>query len=388
MSNLVHVASLPILLCNAFPGICGLDIDNCTDYRASKSRPHFPSGSRLRYSANQNMKALVLQNPGKASIEWVPEPAARDDSILLKVRMVGLCGSDLNSFRGLNPLVSFPRIPGHEVCATVVEGDSSLPAGTDVTLSPYTSCGQCASCRRGRPNACQFNQTLGVQRDGALTQFIVMPREKLFPAKLTPKELCLVEPLTVGFHAIARGRVTADDTVAVFGCGGVGLGAIAGSHSRGATTICIDVDDEKLDLSRKAGGAHTINSAREPLHDRLLELTEGCRPDVVIEAVGTPATFRAAVEEVAFTGRVVYIGYAKEPVSYETRLFVQKELDVLGSRNAQPADFHAVIDLLQRAKFPVDQAVSLIVPLDEATNALRSWSENPSSFKKILVAVG
>src|SRR5437763_1386692 len=317
-----------------------------------------------------NMKALVLQKPGIASIEAIPEPVVRDRSILLKVRMVGLCGSDLNSFRGLNPLVSFPRIPGHEVSATVVQGDSSLPSGTDVALSPYTSCGQCASCRRGRPNACQFNQTLGVQRDGALTQFIVMPREKLFPAKLTPKELCLVEPLTVGFHAIARGRVTADDTVAVFGCGGVGLGAIAGSHSRGATTICIDVDDEKLDLSRKAGGAHTINSAREPLHDRLLELTEGRGPDVVIEAVGTPATFRAAVEEVAFTGRVVYIGYAKEPVSYETRLFVQKELDVLGSRNAQPEDFRDVIRMLEAKRFPVEQAVTHTVSMNDVPEIL------------------
>jgi 2-desacetyl-2-hydroxyethyl bacteriochlorophyllide A dehydrogenase len=301
--------------------------------------------------------------------------------------MVGFCGSDLNSFRGRNPLVSFPRIPGHEVSATIVEGADGLPAGTDVALSPYTSCGNCASCRRGRPNACQFNQTLGVQRDGALTEFIVMPREKLYPAKLTPKELCLVEPLTVGFHAVARARVTAQDTVAILGCGGVGLGAVAGNNARGARTICVDVDDDKLALARAAGGAHAINSQRESLHERLLELTEGRGPDVVIEAIGTPATFRAAVEEVAFTGRVVYIGYAKEPVSYETRLFVQKELDVLGSRNALPEDFHAVIGLLEAGKFPVDQAVSLIVPLEESANALRSWSENPSRFKKILVSL-
>jgi threonine dehydrogenase-like Zn-dependent dehydrogenase len=115
--------------------------------------------------------------------------------------MVGFCGSDLNSFRGLNPLVAFPRTPGHEVSATIVRGDNALPAGTDVALSPYTSCGQCASCRRKRPNACQFNQTLGVQRDGTLTEFIVMPPEKLYPARLSLKELCLAEPLTVGFHA-------------------------------------------------------------------------------------------------------------------------------------------------------------------------------------------
>src|SRR5437867_2317484 len=187
------------------------------------------------------MKALVLKRPGQASIETVSDPVLTDGNLLLKVRMVGLCGSDLNSFRGLNPLVSFPRILGHEVSATIVQGDGAFHAGMDVALSPYTSCGKCASCRRRRPNACQFNQTLGVQRDGALTEFIAMPREKLFPAKLTPKELCLVEPLTVGFHAVARGRVTGEDTVAIFGCGGVGLGAVAASNSKGAKTICVDV---------------------------------------------------------------------------------------------------------------------------------------------------
>ena len=333
------------------------------------------------------MKALVLQKPGQVSVQEVPKPAVTDQQILLKVRMVGFCGSDLNSFRGLNPLVSFPRILGHEVCATIVQAgsDSKLTVGTDVAVSPYTSCGQCASCRRGRPNACEFNQTLGVQRDGALTEFIVVPQEKLYSGQLTRKELCLVEPLTVGFHAVARGRIAADDTVAILGCGGVGLGAIAASASRGATTICVDLDDEKLELARAAGGVHTINTRRQSLHEQLLDMTEGRGPDVVIEAIGTPATFRVAVEEVAFTGRVVYIGYAKEPVSYEARLFVQKELDVLGSRNALPEDFHAVIKMLEARKFPADQAVSVVVPLEEAGQTLRSWSENPSQFRKILV---
>jgi 2-desacetyl-2-hydroxyethyl bacteriochlorophyllide A dehydrogenase len=336
------------------------------------------------------MKALVLHRPGEASIKTVPDPVVATGDVLLRVRMVGLCGSDLNSFRGLNPLVSFPRIPGHEVSATVEHLDAptgNLSIGADVAIFPYTNCGECPSCRRGRPNACQFNQTLGVQRDGALTEFISMPPEKLYTAKLSPKELCMVEPLTVGFHAVSRGRVTANDTVAIMGCGGVGLGAVAAASSRGARTVCIDVNDEKLELARAAGGAHTINTVGESLHDRLLELTDGRGPDVVIEAIGTPATFRAAVEEVAFTGRVVYIGYAKEPVSYETKLFVQKELDVLGSRNAQPEDFHAVIRLLESRRFPVEQAVSVVVPLEEAASALRSWSENPSRFKKILVSL-
>lgn len=336
------------------------------------------------------MKALVLEKPGQASIQEIREPKIASGEILLKARMVGLCGTDLNSFRGTNPLVSFPRIPGHEVCATVVQGgaiDTIGGLGANVALCPYKSCGKCASCLHGRPNACQFNETLGVQRDGALTEFIVMPREKLFPAKLTTKELCLVEPLAVAFHAVARARVTAEDTVAIFGCGGIGLGIVAAANFRGARTICIDVSDEKLELARLAGGTHTINSEREPLHDRLLRITQADGPDVVIEAVGSPATFRAAVEEVSFSGRVVYLGYAKEPVSYETKLFVQKELDVMGSRNAQPQDFRDAIRLLELHRFPIDQAVSLVVPLEDAANALRSWSENPSRFQKILVSL-
>ena len=160
-----------------------------------------------RAGKGDELKALVLKEPGQAEIRSIPDPVVTPSGLLLKVRMVGFCGSDLNSFRGRNPLVSFPRIPGHEVSASIVDGsrlNPALAAGVDVTLSPYTSCGKCASCHRGRPNACQFNQTLGVQRDGAATEYIVVPSERIYPAKLTLKELCLVEPLTVGFHAVAR----------------------------------------------------------------------------------------------------------------------------------------------------------------------------------------
>lgn len=337
------------------------------------------------------MKALVIHSPGELSIEERPEPQSGPAEVLLKVRMVGLCGSDLNTFRGKNPMVSFPCIPGHEIAATVVDvhaaetTDSGLRAGMNVTLSPYTSCGVCPSCLRNRPNACVSNQTLGVQRAGALAEYISIPASKIYPANLTLKELCIVEPLTVGFHAVSRGRVTAQDTVAIIGCGGVGLGAVAASGFRGARTIAIDVDDAKLQIARKAGATHLINTARENLHERLAQITSGNGPDVVIEAIGLPQTFRAAVEEVAFTGRVVYIGYAKEPVLYETRLFVQKELDILGSRNALPEDFHEVIRMLEEHRFPVDEAVSSIVALEDAPAIIRAWNDNPAHFTKVMI---
>jgi threonine dehydrogenase-like Zn-dependent dehydrogenase len=334
------------------------------------------------------MKAFVMKEPGDVAIETVPDAIATNDDVLLKVRMIGLCGTDLNSYRGRNPMVSFPRIPGHEVAATIAEPSKAHPelaAGMDVTLSPYFGCGRCRACLRSRPNACQFNETLGVQRNGAMTEYIAVPAEKLYAARLTIKELCLVEPLTVGLHAVGRGRVTAQDAVAVFGCGGVGLGAVAAAGFRGATTIAVDLDDAKLAIALRAGATHAINASKEPLHGRLLELTGGRGPDVIIEAIGLPQTFRSAIDEVAFTGRVVYIGYAKEPVAYETKLFVQKEIDILGSRNALPEDFHEVIRMLEEHRFPVDDAVSAIVPLEQAPEMLKAWSDNPSGFSKIMV---
>lgn len=336
------------------------------------------------------MKALVISEPGSAEIKSVDPPEIKPGEALLRVRRIGLCGSDLNTFRGRNPLVSFPRIPGHEVAATIIALSEKHPhfsAGMDVTLSPYTSCGRCAACRRGRNNACKWNQTLGVQRDGALTEYISVPIEKLYGANLNLQELCLVEPLTVGFHSVARARVTEKDSVVIFGCGGVGLGAVAASVFRGAKTIAIDIDDAKLAVAHKAGAAHTVNSHRQALSAALAELTDGFGPNVVIEAVGTPDTFRAAVDEVAFAGRVVYIGYAKEPITYETKLFVQKEIDILGARNALPEDFQDVIRMLEQHRFPVGSTISRLVSLDDGPATLRAWSSDPNQFTKIMITL-
>lgn len=336
------------------------------------------------------MKAVVMRGPGALVVEEIPEPVRKPGEALLQVRYVGLCGTDLNSYRGRNPLVSYPRIPGHEIAATIAEiddGHSELAVGTNVTLSPYTSCGECAACRNNRSNACQFNQTLGVQRDGALAEFISVPVEKLYTSRLTLRELCLVEPLTVGCHAVARARVDATDTVAIFGCGGVGLGAVAASAFRGATTVAIDVDDGKLEIAKKAGAAHAINSKQQNPATVLKEITAGLGPQAVIEAVGHPETFRAAVDIVAFTGRVVYIGYAKEPVTYETRLFVQKELDIMGARNALPHDFREVISMLEQHRFPVDAAISAVAGLNEAPQILASWDADPARYTKIMVSL-
>ncbi len=335
------------------------------------------------------MKALFITNPGETRIGETGRPTLEAGHVLLKPRLIGMCGTDLNTYRGKNPLVSYPRIPGHEIAATIAETGAGVPGqfkpGQNVTVSPYTACGMCTSCLRGRTNACKSNQTLGVQRDGAMTELFTVPWQKLFIAEgLSLRELVVVEPLSVGFHAAERGRVTEADTVAVIGCGVVGLGAISASAFRGARTIAIDVDDEKLATARLCGAAHTIHSQRSSVHDELRALTGGHGPDVFIEAVGLADTFRMAIDEVAYTGRVVYVGYAKEPVTYETRFFLLKELDILGSRNALN-EFGTVIEMLQLGKFPIDKIISKTTSFEDAGEALRAWAANPPAFTKILI---
>lgn len=335
------------------------------------------------------MKAFYIREPGATELKDLAPPKASTGEILLQPRFIGLCGTDLSTFRGKNPLVSYPRIPGHEIAATIVETGPGVPSefrpGLNVTVYPNTFCGACASCQRGRANACKFNQTLGVQRDGAMAGLFTIPWQKVVNAPhLTLRQLALVEPLAVGFHAVERGRVAAPDTVAIIGCGTVGLGALASALSHGATTIAIDLDGNKLALAQQLGAHHVLGSRRSSLHDELQLITRGLGPDVIIEAVGTADTYRLAIDEVAHTGRVVYIGWVKDHVGFETSLFVHKELDILGSRNYLN-EFPAVIDVLAKGGFPVDAAISATVPLEAAGDALREWSESPQKFTKILV---
>ena len=336
------------------------------------------------------MKAIVIKEPGILTPVEVKMPVPDHGEVMVKIKYVGFCGSDLSTYLGKNPMVKYPRVPGHEISGVIEASGKGVPegfsAGEAVTLVPYTNCGQCPSCRRGRPNACQFNQTLGVQREGAMQEYISVPWQKILKAPgLSELELAMVEPLTVGFHAIRRGRVSESDTVMVLGCGMIGAGAIILAALLGATVIAVDIDDHKLSLASELGARHTINFMTSDLHAELVQLTGGNGPDVVVEAAGNPLTYRAAVEEVAFTGRVICIGYAKSEVSFATKLFVQKEMDILGSRNATPEDFKAVISYLERGAFPLEKMITKKVKPEDAATAVKQWAADPGRVMKIML---
>lgn len=336
------------------------------------------------------MKAIHIEKPGIVSLVNKQKPLAGEAEILLKILYVGFCGSDLSTYLGKNPMVQYPRVPGHEIAAIIEELGPGVPidftVGETVTVVPYSSCGECPSCLRGRGNACQFNQTMGVQRDGAMQEYLAVPWQKVLKAPaLGARELAMVEPLTVGFHAIERGRVGASDVVLVLGCGMIGAGAIVNAVQKGKSVIAVDIDDHKLELARLLGAQHALNSSIKELHKDIETLTVGRGPDVVVEAAGNPLTYRAAVDLVAFTGRVVCIGYAGDEVSFATKLFVQKEMDIMGSRNATAGDFESVIAYLQKGSFPMDSMLSRVIQAEEAAEALKAWAENPGKIMKILV---
>ena len=337
------------------------------------------------------MKAIQISHNQQLDVIEVEHPQTpNDQEVLLKICYAGFCGSDLNTFMGRNPMALNPVIPGHEVGAVIEAVGKDVPEtlkpGMVVTCNPYTHCGKCASCRNQRVNACQHNETLGVQRHGAMKEYISLPWEKVIPAgSLTPKTCAVIEPMSVGFHAVSRAQATDIDVVMVIGCGMVGMGAVVRSAMRGAIVIAADIDDEKLQLARQMGASHTINTKTEDVHQRLQEITEGYGPDVIIEAVGSPATYQMAVNEVAFTGRVICIGYAKTEVSFQTKYFVQKELDIRGSRNALPSDFRAVIHYLEQGSCPVETLVTKVIHPEQALETMRWWSENPGRVFRILV---
>ncbi len=336
------------------------------------------------------MKAMVIEALETCGFREVDEVLPGEGELLLEVRHVALCGSDLSTYKGLNPLVTLPRIPGHEIGAEIAAVGVGVPAeyavGRRVIVVPYTACGKCTSCRRGRFNACRHNATFGVQREGALTERIVVPFGKaILEDRLAPRHLALVEPLSVGFHAAARGRVTAEDTVLVVGCGMIGLGVVAAAAHRGARVIAVDIGETKLAIARAYGAAVTIDAGREDVAKRVLDLTNDDGVDVAIEAVGTPATFVQVIDLAAYSGRVVYVGYSKQPVSYETRFFNMKELDIMGSRGATVEDFHAVIAYLHGRPTPPDDLITRVFPFDRSDEALPYWVAERDRVIKILI---
>lgn len=338
------------------------------------------------------MKAICMEEPGKVVVKEMPMPVPGSGEALLKVLYGGICGSDLGSYRGINAYVSYPRIPGHELAAEIVEvGENNLglKPGMIVTCNPYFNCGHCYSCERGLVNACTDNQTMGVQREGGFAEYITMPVERIYDGKGLPaKVLALIEPFCISYHGVSRANIQKGERVLVVGTGTIGVLAAVAAKAKGAEVTVCDVAEDKLDYAyRTFGLAHKLlNSSPEAFEKGVAELTNGDGYDVTIEAVGMPSTFQNCIDAACFGGRMVLIGVSKRNIDdFFFTIIQKKELNIYGSRNALKKDFIELIDLVRGGGVDLEKIVTNTYKMADAAQAFAEFSANAGKMLKVVI---
>lgn len=337
------------------------------------------------------MKTVLIEKPFEIEVGDTEMPTPGEGEALLSVLYCGICGADVASFTGNQPFTTYPRIPGHEFSAEIVsipDNDQGLKVGDIVTANPYFNCKTCYSCKRGFVNCCTDNQTMGVQRDGSFREYIVMPIERIYPGKgLSAKELALVEPFTISYHALHRAAIKPTDKVLIVGAGPIGLFALIAAKAQGATVYVADVLDGRLDKALKFGADGVINSGKNDIVEEAMKVTDGNGFDVCVEACGLSVTFLACIDCAAFAANIILIGNGKKETTFLHSILLKKELNVFGSRNSYASDFRAVIDLIAEGKVNVLDMVSAVYPIDEAKAAFDALANNDGSLAKVLLQI-
>lgn len=337
------------------------------------------------------MKTIIINKPGEVEIIEQAMPVRKQGEVLLKILYGGICGSDLGTYRGTFAYASYPRIPGHEFSAEIIEigdNDRNLKPGMIVTCNPYFNCGHCYSCQRGLVNCCTSNETMGAQRDGAFSEYITMPIERIYDGKgLSAKTLALIEPFCISYHGISRTNIQPNDKVLVIGAGTIGVLAAVAAKAKGAKVYISDVAENKMNYAIETFGLDggILNDSPENFIKRVEEITNGNYFDVTIEAVGLPSTFQACIDAAAFGARMVQIGVGKRTHEFDFTLLQKKELNVYGSRNALKKDFLELIDLVKSGKVDLEKIVTNTYNLDEADKAFQDFSKNAASMLKVVI---
>ncbi len=335
------------------------------------------------------MKTVLINKPFEIEVTDTNMPVPGEGEALLKVLYCGICGADVASYTGNQPFTTYPRIPGHEFSAQIVsipENDRNLKPGDIVTCNPYFNCKKCYSCERGFVNCCTDNQTMGVQRDGSFREYIVMPVERIYDGKgLSAKELALVEPFTISYHALHRAKLKPGDKVLVVGAGPIGLFALIAAKAQGAEVYVADILDGRLEKAMHFGAAGTINSAKADITEEAMRITNGNGFDVCVEACGSSVTFLSCIDCAAFAANIILIGNGKKETTFLHSILLKKELNVFGSRNSYPSDFKAVIDLIAGGGVNVLDMVSAVYPMAKADEGFKALANNDGSLSKVLI---
>lgn len=335
------------------------------------------------------MKAVWINEPSEIEVKEIEKPDIREGEALLRIRYCGICGADVASYTGNQPFTTYPRVPGHEFSAEIVEigeNDRGLKIGDIVTANPYFNCGTCYSCRRGFVNCCEDNQTMGVQRDGSFCEYVAMPVSRIIAGRgLSAKELALVEPFSISYHALHRTELKETDKILIVGAGPIGMFALLTAKAKGALVYVADILDGRLKLAKELGADGIINSAEKNLLEETERITDGQGFDVCVEACGLSVTFLSCIDCAAFAGKIILIGNGKKETSFLHSVLLKKELNVFGSRNSYTKDFEQVIDLIADGEVDIMKLVSAVYPMERADEAFRALAENNGDLAKVLI---
>jgi 2-desacetyl-2-hydroxyethyl bacteriochlorophyllide A dehydrogenase len=293
------------------------------------------------------MRVLVCEEPGKLAYTEKDVPSVSAGYSLVRIRRVGICGTDFHAFEGTQPFFSYPRILGHELSGDLIDpnGAAGFIRDEAVTFIPYFNCGKCIACRSGKPNCCEHIEVCGVHADGGMAEYLLVPHYALVHGEgLSYDELALVEPLAIGAHGVRRADIKPGEFVLVIGAGPIGLGAMEFARIAGGSVIAMDMNQNRLDFCRnKLKIDHIINVATDDVLTRLREITDGNMPEVVIDATGSLRAINAGFQYMAHGGRYVLIGLQKGDVCFSHPEFHKREGTLMSSRNATRTDFEHVI---------------------------------------------
>ncbi|MFL6617453.1 MAG: zinc-binding alcohol dehydrogenase family protein [Povalibacter sp.] len=334
------------------------------------------------------MNVLVCEAPGRLMLEKRPVPERKEDEVLLRIRRVGICGTDMHIVRGTQPFLTYPRIMGHELAAEVIEAPDNFPLafGTPTFVLPYLSCGQCSTCTSGRTNCCPRLEVLGVHRDGGLAEYVSVPQRFVFGAEgLTLDQIAMVEFLSIGAHAVSRAKLRDNQRVLVVGAGPIGIATLLFAGLSGAQTCVVDTRTDRLEFCREVLGVHDAVLADANTLTSLSDLTNGAMFDVVFDATGNARAMETGFSYVAHAGTYVFVSIVTDTISFSDPDFHRREMSLLGSRNATAADVNQVMQAIRDGRIPTDALATHRTELGSLARVLPTWMTPEAGVIKGLV---
>ena len=336
------------------------------------------------------MKSIVCQKPGELFLKEQPRPSLSAGNALVRMKRLGICGTDLHAYGGRQPFFSYPRILGHELSAEIVEidgGQTGLQVGETVAVIPYLECGGCIACRNGKPNCCVNMQVLGVHRDGGMSEYLSIPADHLIKNnRLSPDQLALTECFSIGAHAVRRAAVQPGEQVLVIGAGPIGLGIMQFARIAGGSVIALDISKERLDFVEKhIPVQHTIQAGTVAVAQRLAEITNNDFPTVIFDATGNRQSMMDGFLYLAHGGRYVLVSLVTADISFPDPELHKRETTLLSSRNALRADFEWVMECMADNKVKTAPMITHRCSFVDLAEQFPLWTRPESSVIKGIV---